>query len=85
MIRSGGGRRDRGESMATREEIATALGSKRCRKCGGALSYPEYPSDHCHSCLMFLLGKFIEEHNRFMRDALNRSIEKLSLWSPEKK
>ena len=70
--------------MATREEIATALGSKRCRECNRALSDPEHPSDHCHSCLMFLIGKYIEEQAEILRRALDHHI-KNSLWSLEKK
>jgi len=70
--------------MATREEIATALGSRRCRECGKALSEPEYPSDHCHSCLMFLIGKYLEKQTEIMRRVLDHHI-KNDLWSPEKK
>lgn len=70
--------------MATREEIATVLGSRRCRECGRALSEPEHPSDHCRSCLMFLIGKYLEEQTEILRRTLDQHI-KNSLWSIEKK
>ena len=69
--------------MATREEIAAALCSKWCRECNRALD-PDYPSDYCPICSVALIGKFIEEQTRILRDALDLHI-KNSLWSLEKK
>lgn len=70
--------------MATREEIATALGSRRCRECGRALSEPEHVSNYCPSCSVFLIGKYIEEQEIILREALVQAI-KNSLWRLEKK